>query len=316
MAMANNFGPLTTGRYTYSSSRQSLHPDLFLNSWQAEGNSGNGKHALAEYKMCPPTHGRAYFHMLLDASGSTWQRVKTGDKKRVYKHLFRNFADLVTKGETFHPHDMIFVWTFNKRTTLLCAVERRNFPANVEFIREKYKKELDGANYKETRLYDAVAVVMEKIRETHREHPQADFFLVPFTDGVDNKSEKVTLDGMMHSMNSLMGRLHTFFITVNMPRGSALLQRLASQQNEISHHDCESTEPGEIARAFNTLRESIKAFLVLAYTNGDGMHLTRIADYGRSKQEVAHRMMMLLSHEMRNSSLLEGWNSLASLGPP
>jgi hypothetical protein len=315
MVMATNFGPLTTGRYMYSSTSQSIDPELFLHSWKAQGSSGTGKLALAEYKICPPTNSRAYFHMLLDASGSTWQRVKSGDKKRVYKHLFQHFADVVTKGDTFRPHDMICVWSFNKRTTLLCAVERRHFPAQLDSIRALYKKELDGADYKETRLYDAVAVVMDAIRETHKEHPEADFFLVPFTDGVDNKSESVTLDGMMQRMNALMGRLHTFFITVNLPRDSELLRRLATQQSEITHHDCESAEPGELARAFNTLRECVKAFLLMAYTSGEAMQLTRIADYGRTKQEVAHRMMVLLSQEMHNTSLMEGWNSLASLGP-
>lgn len=316
MVMANNFGPLTTGRYTYSSTSQSINPELFFSSWKAQGSSGNGKIALAEYKMCMPTGGRAYFHMLLDASGSTWQRVKTGEKKRVYKHLFSNFADVVTKGETFRPHDMIYVWSFNKRTTLLCAVERKNFHSKLAFIKAEYKKELDGENFKETRLYDAVATVMDKIRETHKEHPEADFFLVPFTDGVDNKSENVSLDGMMMRINSLMGRLHTFFITVNMPTNSDLYKRLVSQQSEITHHNCENTEPSEITRAFNTLRECIKAYLLLAYTSGNEMQLTRFADYGRSKHEVANRMMMLLSNEMHNTSLMEGWNSLGSLGPP
>lgn len=255
--------------------------------------------------------------MLLDASGSTWQRVKTGDKKRVYKHLFSNFADVVMKGDTFRPHDMIFVWSFNKRTTLLCAVERKNFHAKLEHIRAEYKKELDHKeNYKETRLYDAVATVMDEIKKTHAAQPDADFFLVPFTDGIDNKSESVTLNGMMNRVNSLMGRLHTFFITVNMPVSSDLFQRLLAQQSEITHHNCENTEPSEIARAFNTLRECIKAYLLLAYTSGDEMQLTRIVDYGRTKGDVANRMMMLLSNEMHNTSLMEGWNSLGSLGPP
>lgn len=313
--MANNFGPLTTGRFTYSSTSQSINPELFFNSWKAQGSSGNGKLACAEYKICMPTGGRAFFHMLLDASGSTYEKVKTGDKKRVYKYLFQNFADLVMKGDTFRPHDMIYVWSFNRRTRLLCSVERKDFYQKLDFIRAEYKKELDGEHYKETRLYDAVGVVMDKIRETHRVQPEADYFLVPFTDGCDNKSTVVTLSGMMDRINSLMGRLHTFFITVNMPTNLELYQRLVAQQNEITHHNCEISEPSEITRAFNSLRDLIKAYLVLAYSNGKELHMTRIADYGRDKEDVANRMMMLLSNQMQNSNLLEGWNSLRSLGP-
>lgn len=316
---ANNFGPLTTGRFTYNSTSQSIHPGLFSDSWKAQGSSGNGKTALAEYTMCMPTGENAYFHMLLDASGSTWQKVKTGDKKRVFKHLFGQFAQVAMNEGTFRPNDVIYVWSFNMRVKLLWRGDRRSFQKNHDFIRAEYKKELDGTNYKETRLYDAVATVMETIRETHKAHRKADFFLVPFTDGVDNKSVATTLNGMMESVNSLVGRLHTYFITVNMPPKSELFLRLESQQNEITHINCENTEPNEISRAFNTLRECIKAFLLLAYTSqgahGSEMHLTRIADYGRSRHEVADRMMMHLSREMHNTSLMEGWNSLRTLGP-
>lgn len=50
--------------------------------------------------------------------------------------------------------------------------------------------------------------------------------------------------------------------------------------------------------AFNTLRECIEAHLLLAYTCGNATQLTRIADHGRSKHEVANRMTMLLSNAM------------------
>jgi hypothetical protein len=313
--MANNFGPLSTGRFNYSSISQSINPELFSSSWKAQGSSGNGKVACAEFKMCMPTGGRAYFHMLLDASGSTFDRVKTGYKRRVYELLFQNFADLVMKGDTFRPHDMIYVWSFNKRTRLLCAVEQKNFHGKLDFIREEHKNELSGEHVRETRLYDAVGVVMDKIRETHREQPEADYFLVPFTDGCDNKSTVVTLSGMMDKINSLMGRLHTFFITVNMPTTLELYQRLMAQRSEITHHNCENSESSEITRAFNTLRELIKAFLVVVNSNGKEVQMTRIADYGRDKEDVANRMVMLVANQMQKTNLLEGWESLRRLGP-
>ncbi|KAG0556596.1 hypothetical protein M758_11G064100 [Ceratodon purpureus] len=312
--MSIDFGPLSTrtnSSYHGGSHYHSvLNTSLFYHSWRAEGTNALGETAAAEYTMLHPSGGIAYFHLLLDASGSTWERVKTGDKKRVYKHLLKNFEQLVEYGDTLRPHDVIYVWTFNKRTQLLCRVERKNFHAQLETIRAAYKKEFDGTNYKETRLYDAIAKVMVKIREEYKDHKQADFFLVPFTDGEDFGSETASLNGMMEEINSVGGRLHTFFITANMPPTSGLYKRLQSQQNEITLVDCEKSEPNDISRAFNTLRELIKVLLVVLHRRGGEIHMTRVADYGATEHDAAERMMFTLQSLSRETSILDGLSQM------
>ena len=234
----SNFGPLGKRGGSSSGSQSVLTPSLFLNGWKAQGVNASGERAAAEYTVLHPSGGIAYFHLLLDASGSTWARVSTGDRKRVWKHLLKNLEQLVEYGDTLLPHDVIYVWTFNRRTKLLCRVERKNFHAQLETIRAKYKHEFNEkeGNYKETRLYDAIATVMSKIREEHQAHKKSDFFLVPFTDGMDNSSKSTSLDAMIQTVYSIgKGRLHTFFITANMSPGRELYKRLQREQNEISH---------------------------------------------------------------------------------
>ncbi|KAG0600804.1 hypothetical protein M758_11G061700 [Ceratodon purpureus] len=231
---AFNLWPLSTR--AKNPAEHMLNTSLFCHSWRAEGTNALGETAAAECTMLQPSGGIDYFHLLLDASGSTWERVKTVvDKKRVYKHLLKSFEQLVEYGDTLRPHDVIYVWTnFNKRTQLLCRVERTNFDAQLEIIRAAYRKEFDSINYKETRLNDAIfAKVMVEIREEY-DDKKADFFrLLPFTDGEDFGSETALLNGMMDEINSVGDRLHTRFITANMPPTSRLYKRLQSQQGRI-----------------------------------------------------------------------------------
>nr|PNR26089.1 hypothetical protein PHYPA_031143 [Physcomitrium patens] len=314
----NNFGPLQMGRSSYDAvPRGMLWPSLFFDGWSAQGSAGNGKEALAQYTLHEPTEENAHVHMLLDASGSTWEHVKKGDGRRVYEHLFENFAKVVKSKETgFRPHDKICVWSFNRQAKLLFEVEHKDFVAKEDAIKAKYKKQMDvGTDYKETRLYDAVAMAMEKIQDAHKKNKKADFFLVVFTDGVDNKSEKVKLKDMVTSISKLHGRLHTIFITANMPPNTELYKQLEAMKNEIEFIRVENTEASSIARGFNTLRQCIKAFLLLLTTNGNDMTMTRIVHYGANKTEVAGRMVASLADEMRNTSLLEGWYSLRTIGP-
>ena len=178
--MSSNFGPLAAPSYYHGGSftHSVLNGSLFNHSWRVEGTNVLGERAAAEYSILQPSGGVAYFHMLLDASGSTWDKVKTGARKRVYEYLLENFERLVEWGDALRPHDVIYVWTFNRRTKLLCRVERKNFRAQMDTIRAAYRKEFDGENYKETRLYDAIATVMVTIREEYMAHKKADFFLV------------------------------------------------------------------------------------------------------------------------------------------
>ncbi|KAG0600833.1 hypothetical protein M758_11G064200 [Ceratodon purpureus] len=304
--MSNNFGPLAR---TGAGSSSTITTSVFHNNWKAKATNANGEKAEAEYTILHPSGGKAYFHLLLDASGSTSAKVKTrdrnGDRKRVYHYLLTNFEQLVEGRDTLLPEDMIYVWTFNRKTTLLCRVEKKNFHAQLENIRTAYEKEFEGNNYKGTRMYDAIATVMKRIGEQYMAHKKADFFLVPFTDGIDHGSQTTSLNGMMDYINGIGGRLHTIFITANMPPDSEFYKRLKSQEGEIAHIDCENTEPNEISRAFNTLRNLIKAYLVVQYEKGSEIHMTRIAAYGGTTQEVAGTVMKTL--QSGGNSLLDGW---------
>jgi len=144
------------------------------------------------------------------------------------------------------------------------------------------------------------------IREEYMAHKKADFFLVPFTDGGEYGSERVSLNAMMGEINGIGGRLHTIFMTANMPRGSDLFKRLKSQENEISLIDCEKTEPSDITRAFNSLREQIKVLLVVLHQSGSEVTMTRVARYADDEQNAAERMMFALQSLPRETSMLDG----------
>ncbi|XP_073390579.1 uncharacterized protein [Physcomitrium patens] len=301
--MADNFGPMVKSGLR-PDPRLEVNNTLFFGPWRAERADQNGSKITAEYTMFLPTKEKAYFHMLLDASGSTWPRVKTGDKKRLYKHLLNSFETIVLGGDALRPNDVVYVWLFNRKTTLLCEFERKDFKGKMDMIRSRYKSEfIDSDNYKETRLYDAVATVMEKIKETHKTNKKSDYFLVPFTDGVDYKSERTNLNNMMNDIFSVQGRLHTFFITINMPADNELHKRLKSHQGELSYFNCEKAEPNEISRGFNSLRDCIKVILCVSKDK----NTIRVADYGYSRCEVAEKMMAAVAQGINSSSLLESF---------
>lgn len=306
--MSSNFGPLAKWTSNGGFSQSVLDTSMFYNSWRANGTNVLGEIAIADYTMLHPAGGTAYFHMLLDASGSTWERVSTGDKKRVWEHLLKNFEDLVECGQTLRPHDVIYVWSFNKKVQRLCRVEKENFHSQLEAIRASYKTEFDGHNWEETHLYDAITTVMMTIREDYMADEKADFFLVPFTDGEDNGSETTSLNAMMNDINGIGCRLHTIFITANMPPGSELYQRLKSQEKEITLIDCETTEPNEISAAFNKLRELIKAYLSVFHQRGSEVRVTRVVSYGGNEQDVAEGIMSALQSLPKDCSMLDALN--------
>ncbi|KAG0556571.1 hypothetical protein KC19_11G063600 [Ceratodon purpureus] len=287
---------------------------VFHNNWNAKATNANGEKAEAEYTILHPSGGKAYFHLLLDASGSLSAKVKTrdrnGDRKRVYHYLLTNFEQLVEGGDTLLPEDMIYVWTFNSwKTTLLCRVKKKNFHAQLENIRAAYFTEIEDDNYKGTRMYDAIATVMKRIGEQYMAHKKADFFLVPFTDGIDHGSQSTFLNGMMDYINGIGGRLHTIFITANMPPDSEFYKRLQILKHEIMLIDCEKTEPNEISRAFDTLRELIK--FLLDRRAGESF-MTREADYGANEPDAAERMMFTLQSLSRETSILDGLSQMRS----
>lgn len=318
--MMGLFGPFATRGSTVTTS-QWVQPtsgsaaSVFYESWRAEGTSASGIHARGDYNILPPTGDKAFFNFLLDASGSTWPYYlsSTGEKKRIYEYLLENFEKLV---KVLRPNDQIFVWLFNKKTQLVCQVEQKDFHKQIDLIRRKYRQELDVAtNYQETRLYDAVGTVMDTIHETWRKNKKADFFLVPFTDGQDNTSTMYSVKEMCAKVTSvqLPSRLHTFFITANLPADCELYRQL-EHQSELSLIKLENTHPGEISRGFNTLREMIKAILVVVTQSRDEMTMMRIADYGPTRHVVAENMLgAVATRTEADSSWLEGWHSLRTL---
>nr|PNR31594.1 hypothetical protein PHYPA_025715 [Physcomitrium patens]PNR31595.1 hypothetical protein PHYPA_025716 [Physcomitrium patens] len=292
-----------------------LTPSVFTSSFTAEGCSSDGNQVVAKYSMHEPTEENAHVHMLLDASGSTTEAVKKGDGRQVWEHLFENFGKVVKSKDTgFRPHDKICVWSFNRQTKPLCEVLHEDFASKEDGIKAMYKKQInEGTDYLETRLYDAVATVTEKIREEHEKHKKADFFLVVFTDGMDNVSEKVTLQDMMIGIQRINGRLHTCFITANMKPDTDLHKQLNDGKIEIVLIKIEDTALNSIVEAFNTFRSYIKVTLEVFMKRGNNMTMTRIAHYGPDRTSVAEDMARLLSEGMHTSSLTDVWCSLDSL---
>jgi hypothetical protein len=295
-----------------SSSSQKLgRPTLdFSKSWSIPRDTtlSNGMRIEAEYNIDEPTNGPAYFNILLDASGSMFH-FEGG--KYVYQHLFQCFEELVTSGEALRPDDIICVWSFNKKTKLLCEVATKNYHRVKDHVREEYVKELRSDRARRTCLYDAVAYVMdEKIKKTSKTNKKADFFLVAFTDGRDSKTGSTSLDAMMQKLYELVGRLHTYFITVNFPADSDLYTRLAGQK-EMKLIKCQSTQPSAISRAFNKVRELIKAVLVVTFLEpGAAMpHMIRVARYGKTPEAIGEKMMSTLAQ--RQGSLIEAYGKLA-----
>lgn len=296
-----------------SSSSQTIRrpPVDFGRDWQGRATSSDGTEVLAEYKIGKPSDAPAHFHMLLDASGSM-NHEQGPDGKRVYVHLFTCFEELVKSGVALRSHDVIYVWAFNTRPKLLCEVEARDYHRKKDLIRSEYKKELNQR--RETRLYDAVAQVMDqKIRPTWERNKTHDFFLVTFTDGRDRGTGATPLRVMMQKLMEFAGRLHTYFITVNLPTSSDLYKRLALQ-TEMKLIHCESTQPGEISRAFNEVRDLIKAVLVVVTkkksTKGTLPEIVRVVEYAKTTEEIGDQMMASLATGMRRTSLLEAYNNL------
>lgn len=231
----------------------------------------------------------------------------------MYESLLEHFANLILHNpDVVHPHDEIVVWMFNKRLTHLCTVQQKDFHTQVDFIRKKYRSELDvKENYSATRLYDAVGTAMDQIQETWKTNKTADFFLVPFTDGKDNTSA-MSLEKMWRKITKLDARLHTFFITANLPTDCDLYKMLQNQR-EMSLILLENTEPREIRRGFTVLRDLIKAILVVETQDPRGGQMTRIVDYAQTKEEVAEHMIGALAERLKDTAFLEGFNNLKAL---
>ena len=69
----------------------------------------------------------------------------------------------------------------------------------------------------------------------------------------------------MDNLTKLIGRLHSFFITVNLKEDSSFYRRLAGQR-EVKLIQCESTQLSDISRAFKTVWKLIKAMLYILET--------------------------------------------------
>lgn len=289
---------------------------IFGNNWDADICYKGARYA-AHYRVDEPSRGRAYFHMVLDASGSMFARCEgsvpcssscCSRKRTVYEHLFACFEDLVQCGGALRPDDMICVWAFNKGMKLLCEVETKNYPSKKDFIKQEYEKELNNCSInKLTHMYDAVATAMAMIRKTSETKRSADFFLVTFTDGMDTGTgTSKSIDNMIKTITDFVGRLHTFFITVNLPPNSELRKKLeAGRSNEIQLLACESTKPAEISQKFNSLRELIKAVLIYVIFKDGNSELNRITANGKSSDAIGGDIMKAFADNMKRSALLK-----------
>jgi hypothetical protein len=189
---------------------------------------------------------------------------------------------------------VVYIWAFNKTTTQLCKFEAKDLDSKSESIRRQYKNILHGEGCGETRLYDAVveALNFQIVEEKNRSTVDADCFLVPFTDGMDNNSNTSLETMMQQIMLAPINRLHIIFVTANLPPNSLLREELQAALKVKALIEYETSKPQDMSRAFDDLRAQIKAILTLTVSldHGRVVHSIRNVEYGSSTLEVAAKM--------------------------
>lgn len=95
------------------SSRALMRDDVFMRNFTGQVSLANGD-IEGVYTVHKPTNSIVNYYFLLDTSGSMGKKTEAGI--RVSKLLFRNFKALVM---TLKDNDLISVWAFNSKVTLL-----------------------------------------------------------------------------------------------------------------------------------------------------------------------------------------------------
>jgi hypothetical protein len=264
---------------------------FFQENWSRNRDNGFGQSIRGEYNIYKPNGGIAYIHILLDATGSTQISCPGAERTKVWEQLLKQFEKLVR--ETLRDRDVVYIWAFNKTTTQLCKFEAKDLNSKSDFIRQQYKNILRGEGRGETCLYDAVveALKYQIVKEKNRSTVDADCFLVPFTDGMDNSS-KTSLETMMLQIKlAPIKRLHIIFVTANLPQNSPLKEELQEAVNVNTLIEYETSKAEDMSRAFDDLRAQIKAILTFTVSldHGRVVQSIRNVEYGSSVSEVAER---------------------------
>jgi len=253
---------------------------------------GVGQSSGGEYNIHKPNDGIAYFHILLDATASTQISCPGAERTKVWEQLLKQFEKLVR--ETLRPGDVVYIWAFKRTTTQLCKFEAKDLDSKSKSIRRQYKNILHGEGGGETCLYDAVveALKFQIVEESNRSTVDADCFLVPFTDGMDNSSKKSLESTMLQIRAAPIKRLHIIFVTANLPQNSPLKEELQAADNVRALIEYETSKAEDMSRAFDDLRAQIKAILIVTVSldHGRVVHSIRNVEYGSSASEVAERM--------------------------
>ncbi len=289
---------------------------FFLEDWNLKRDVGVGQSLGGEYNIHKPNNGIAYIHILLDATGSTEIRCPGTEHTKVWEQLLEQFEKLVR--ETLRPGDVVYIWAFNKTTTQLCKFEAKDLDSKSESIRRQYKNILYGEGGGETRLYDAVveALKFQMVEQKNRSTVDADCFLVPFTDGMDNGS-KTSLKTMMLQITAApINRLHIIFVTANLPQNSPLKEELQAAVKVKALIEYETSKAEDMSRAFDYLRAQIMAILTVTVSldHGRVVHSIRNVEYGSSTSEVAEKTSKTV-YEIRDfrdafNQLRLGWAQL------
>jgi hypothetical protein len=265
---------------------------FFLENWNQMRDVGVGQSLGGEYNIHKPNNGIAYIHILLDATGSTEIPCPGTKRTKVWEQLLEQCEKLVR--ETLRPGDVVYIWAFNKTTTQLCKFEAKDLDSKSESIRWQYKNIQHGQGGGETRLYDAVveALNFQIVEEKNRSTVDADCFLVPFTDGMDNNSKTSLKTMMQQIMVAPIHRLHIIFVTANLPQNSPLKQELQAAVKVKALIEYETSKAEDMSRAFDDLRAQIKAILTVTVSldHGRVVQSIRNVEYGSSAIEVAEKM--------------------------
>jgi hypothetical protein len=265
---------------------------FFQENWSRNRDTGDGQSTRGEYNIYKPNGGIAYIHILLDATGSTQKSCPGTERTKVWEQLLKQFEKLVR--ETLDDEDVVYIWAFNKTTTQLCKFEAKDLNSKSDFIRRQYQNILRGEGRGETCLYDAVmeALKFQTLKEKNRSTVDADCFLVPFTDGMDNSSETSLETMMLQIKLASIKRLHIIFVTANLPQNSPLRKELEAAVNVKPLIEYETSEAGDMSRAFDDLRAQIKAVLTLTASRDNGRVVNSIknVELGSTVSEVAERM--------------------------
>ncbi|CAK9873043.1 unnamed protein product [Sphagnum jensenii] len=263
-----------------------------MENWNQKRDVGVGQSIGGEYKIHKANNGIAYIHILLDATGST-EMICPGTKRtKVWEQLLKQFEKLVR--ETLRPGDVVYIWAFNKTTTQLCKFVAKDLDSNSKSIRRQYEEILAGEGAGETRLYDAVveALNFQIVEEKKRSTVDADCFLVPFTDGVDNSSKKSLKTMMQQIIFAPINRLHIMFVTANLPQNSPLKEELEAAVKVKALIEYETSKAGDMSRAFDDLRAKMKAILTVTVSLHHGKVVQSITnvEYGSSRIDVAKKV--------------------------